>query len=124
MNKIIFMLLIVAFSIQVTNKILIAGWFSANRQELTALFCINKQNPDSECKGNCYLSKKLKETEQETHQGTSLPTKHKSATEEVWFCEKLNLFALPLSHQTTFYTNFLPAYSKGTGLKFFQPPRA
>jgi hypothetical protein len=83
------MLLIVAFSIQVTNKILIAGWFSANRQELTALFCINKQNPDSECKGNCYLSKKLKETEQETHQGTSLPTKHKSATEEVWFCEKL-----------------------------------
>jgi hypothetical protein len=118
------MLLIVAFSIQVTNKILIAGWFSANRQELTALFCINKQNPDSECKGNCYLSKKLKETEQETHQGTSLPTKHKSATEEVWFCEKLNLFALPLSHQTTFYTNFLPAYSKGTGLKFFQPPRA
>jgi hypothetical protein len=107
----------------VCSKLVVAGWFSANRQELTALFCINKQNPDSNCKGNCYLNKKLKETDQETQSGTTLPVKQKTSTEEVWMCEKHTLLILPTSIEISFFDNQLIAYAKGTPLKIFQPPR-
>ena len=124
MKKALAILLLLAITFQVCGKLFVAGWFAVNRQQLTELFCINKQKPESKCNGNCFLNKKLKETDQDTQKDASGPVKVKSGTEEVWFCESNDVLQIPaLSHIVLVYktpTNysFLDVYT------IFQPPRA
>lgn len=43
--------------------------FFANQKAITEKYCINKNKPMLYCNGKCYLSKKMKQLEQEPMQG-------------------------------------------------------
>ena len=123
-KKIAAIFLLFAITFQVCSKLVVAGWFSIHRQELTALFCVNKQDPASNCRGACYLNKKLKETDQDNQQGTTLPVKHKTVTEEVWFCERETALTAPASNTQKLLAATHNHYSFQYGISIFQPPRA
>lgn len=118
----VFLVLTIAF--QVSSKLVVAGWFFINQQTLTELFCINKQTPETHCNGKCYLSEKLKETDQDTRQGSTVPVKHKSATEEVWFYEEEICLVAPASKQLLQIIASPNNYFFQAHATVFQPPRA
>lgn len=116
--------LVLAISFQVCSKLVVVSWFSINQEVLTELFCINKQKIETHCNGKCYLNKKLKETDQETQQGSTTPVKHKSSTEEVWFCELELCFIVPALAGKSTVPVSANHYSFQTPTSIFQPPRA
>lgn len=117
------MILLFTIILQICSKLVVVGLFSVNRQQLTELFCINKATVNSQCKGNCYLTKKLKETEQETQQGASVPAKYKSVNGELWFWEKFVFFLTQVSPEVTFHIHLVLNHSDGSCQQVFQPPR-
>jgi hypothetical protein len=123
-KKIIAIFLVFAIAFQVCSKLVVAGWFSINQKELTELFCVNKQTPSTHCDGKCYLNKKLKETDQDTQQGSTVPVKHKSATEEVWFCEQTIFLTAPASNHILQIAVSPNHYNFQAHHTIFQPPRA
>lgn len=116
--------MLTAITFQVCSKLVVAGLFSINRQELTALFCINKQNPTAHCEGKCYMVKQMKETDTETQPGSSLPVKNKTTVEEVWICEKNTLDFSSDVYTTLFSAISFNGYLSLKPSGIFQPPRA
>ena len=110
--------------LQLCNRVGIVAWFNLNQDKVVELFCINKNKPELDCKGKCYLAEKLKEANQ-NEAGTSVPnSKYKQTSEEILFFEKI---ALP----TIFgMDNHMPfSFSKSSYvhqfmMSVFQPPRA
>lgn len=41
------------------NRVFILLNYQLNQAQITALFCVNKNNPDVACHGKCYLKKRL-----------------------------------------------------------------
>jgi len=124
LRKIIAILLLTSITLQLCNRVGIIAWFNLNQEKVIELFCINKNKPELDCKGKCYLAEKLEEAKQ-TEEGTTVPnSKHKQTTEEVLFLEKALLLSIPGSaHQISF------AFSKSSYvhqfmMSVFQPPRA
>jgi hypothetical protein len=122
-RKTVSILLILAVSIQVSNQLLVACWFTINRMELVERFCVNKQTPKSGCNGSCYLSKKLKEAEDTPQSGSSTPVKHKTTSEEIWFCNETPLKLSVLNEMATLPVHNSFQYSFLFPDKVFQPPR-
>ena len=123
-KKTIAIFLVLAIAFQVSSKLVVAGWFSINQQELTELFCVNKQKPETHCDGKCYLAKKLKEADQETSKDSSSPVKVKSGSEEVLFCgTELNII-VPTSNQISMISDAPNTYFFQAHTTIFQPPRA
>ncbi len=117
-------MLLTSITLQLCNRVGIIAWFNLNQDKVVELFCINKNKPELDCKGKCYLAEKLEEAKQ-TEEGTTVPnSKHKQTTEEVLFLEKALLLSIPGSaHQISF------AFSKSSYvhqfmMSVFQPPRA
>jgi hypothetical protein len=52
-------LLIITLGIQTFSKLVIEFNFEINRSYIAKNLCINRNNPESTCKGKCYLKKKL-----------------------------------------------------------------
>ena len=124
MRKIIAILLLTSITLQLCNRVGIIAWFNINQDKVVELFCINKNKPELDCKGKCYLAEKLEEAKQ-TEEGTSIPnSKHKQITEEILFFEKTALLSIPGSaHQISF--SFHPSYyAHQVLMTVFQPPRA
>ncbi len=51
--------LIITLGIQTFSKLVIEFNFEINRSYIAKNLCINRDNPESTCKGKCYLKKKL-----------------------------------------------------------------
>jgi hypothetical protein len=68
-GTIIFLLLI--FSFQTFYGGCFTMWFFANRNYVAQQLCVNKKKPVLKCNGKCYLSKKLKESNEENEQQPS-----------------------------------------------------
>jgi hypothetical protein len=62
---------------------LIQADFLLNRQEIAALFCINKEKPELECEGKCELGRRLGEAQEHEEQKQQITQ------------EEVQLYALP-----------------------------
>jgi hypothetical protein len=124
LRKIITILLLSSITLQLCNRVGIIAWFNLNQDKVVELFCINKDKPELDCKGKCYLAEKLEEDKQ-TEEGTSVPnTKHKQTIEEILFFEKTTLLSIPGSaHQISFLFS-KSSYAHQFLMSVFQPPRA
>ncbi|TFV97159.1 hypothetical protein E4S40_00450 [Algoriphagus kandeliae] len=101
---------------------LIQVHFYADREEITALYCVNKDKPELECNGQCELGKRLKKASEAQENG-----------EEITL-EELNLQYLPipesslaLSKRAVFpiIQNSYPYLTNGRDIMvdFFHPPQ-
>jgi hypothetical protein len=124
LRKIIAILLLTSFTLQLCNRVGIIAWFNLNQDKVVELFCINKDKPELDCKGKCYLAEKLEEAKQ-TEEGTSIPnSKHKQTTEEILFLEKTLLLSISGSAHQISFSFYKSSYAHQFMMSVFQPPRA
>ena len=60
-NKLTALVLLLAFMAQTFDKAVIYAEFTINRDYIARVLCINKEKPQSTCKGTCQLKKKIEE---------------------------------------------------------------
>lgn len=58
--------------LQTFSMYAIRGAYLLNKDFIARVLCINKEKPKMQCEGKCYLSKKLKEQEQQDQQAPHL----------------------------------------------------
>jgi hypothetical protein len=81
LRRIIAAFLLIAFSMQVFSKAVIAINFYANQKEIAQALCENRNKPKMNCCGKCQLQKKLKEDDKNNGQGTA---GHKNVNTEIF----------------------------------------
>ncbi|MCS6822950.1 MAG: hypothetical protein NZ529_01550 [Cytophagaceae bacterium] len=59
MNKAITTTLLIALLLPVVSKVAVVAYFNLNKTYIAKTLCENKSNPKNNCKGKCYLTKKL-----------------------------------------------------------------
>lgn len=62
--------LIATIMVQTLSTSFILATFQINQSTFTALYCVNKDNPDMHCDGHCFLNKQMK-TNKENHKNTA-----------------------------------------------------
>jgi hypothetical protein len=72
MRSFISILLVTTLSFGFILKSLIIVSFQINKTNIVAEFCVNKDKPEMECDGKCYLSKQLSQTES-SNESSRLP---------------------------------------------------
>lgn len=66
-------------------------YFQANRDYIAKILCINKDEPETSCKGQCYLKRNLKLADK-TQDSVPQPSSEKNKTEIPLFLISENLF--------------------------------
>lgn len=103
---------------------LIQAHFYLDREEITALYCVNKDKPELKCDGKCELGKRLSEAKNQEEGQVEITLEELRLV----FIEQINL--APLNHYSkvnlalsyiSFYTRNL---TQGSSLDFFHPPQA
>ncbi len=65
-----------SLSYQLFVKVGIVVYYELNKEYITEQYCVNKDKPEMDCCGKCYLSKQLnKADEPPTKENKSIPTK-------------------------------------------------
>lgn len=64
LKKVISILLIIIISFQFSLKTGIVGYFFLHKEYIASVLCINKNQPELNCRGICQLKKQLKKTEE------------------------------------------------------------
>lgn len=47
------------------SRFIVYASFQLNKEYIASVLCVNKAKPQLQCKGKCYLTKKIKQAEQE-----------------------------------------------------------
>ncbi|WP_300664912.1 hypothetical protein [Fluviicola sp.] len=95
MKRTLLFLIIGSFLIQASIKTAIFIDWKIHQIRITELYCVNKDNPMMHCNGQCYLSKQLKQIEQDYEESKApFNPKHVKSTEFLLFFEHLSLNAV------------------------------
>ncbi len=95
--------------------------FEVNQQYIATKLCINKSKPQLNCKGKCYLAKKIKQAEEKEKNDERQSQKNRF--QEAIFDNIVlpgQLFCTLIKH--VFYNN--PIYLPENPSSFFHPPNA
>jgi hypothetical protein len=77
-------LLVLFVGLQSSLKLIILANFEYNRDRITELYCVNKNNPSMNCKGKCFLKSALKKEAAKEQKSGIL-----NLESEVSFCSKI-----------------------------------
>ena len=66
-NRMTAYVLLAALIVSTCSRYVIGAAFRANQKYVTASLCENRNRPWLHCNGNCYLTKKLRQTEEHEH---------------------------------------------------------
>jgi hypothetical protein len=88
-----FAILFVVIMVSVSSKdVLQWVMFRLNQDYISAVFCINKNRPEMNCDGKCYLSRTLDKSNKESSPTTLPPPNEKSIL--VYYQEVSNMYGL------------------------------
>lgn len=76
MKKIVAILLVFALQIPIFSKWGTIAIFQINQSEIIENFCVNKDRPELNCDGHCYLAKQLKSLEEKEKKANSERISH------------------------------------------------
>lgn len=88
LKKITCCILILSFFASQISKLSIYVNFKINQNFIAEVLCINKDKPMSTCNGKCYLSKQLKEQQEQDEKQTP---KERNERVEILFCDNLQI---------------------------------
>jgi hypothetical protein len=71
-KKWVLFLIIASFLTQPTVKTVLLIQWKINQQEITRIYCINKNKPEMQCNGKCHLAQKMRKIEAD-YQQSKLP---------------------------------------------------
>jgi hypothetical protein len=77
-KKWVLLLIIASFLTQPTVKTVLYIQWKINQQEITRIYCINKNKPEMQCNGKCHLAQKMRKIEAD-YQQSKLPFAPKNA---------------------------------------------
>ena len=102
---------------------LIQAHFYMDREQITALYCINKDKPELECDGKCELSKRLSEAKNQNESEAEITLEELQLT----FLAKGKEASLPFVSESNIEILHTPRYqmthSLDLGKDFFHPPQ-
>lgn len=125
-TSIIFLVVLVA---QISAKLGVEVWFYYNQAELAELYCENKNEPEMQCNGKCYLAKKLYEVEEVTTNDENQNQEERNSNLIQWktdFLEnhsKFKLFYVSLDFQIDNFDNRESRYNSLSTLVHTPPPK-
>ena len=117
--KVISLILIMALSFQCLIKIGLISYYSLNIEYIIQELCENKDKPELNCKGKCYLKKKMADADKAEKQSSEI-------FKQIEFPVFITLTNLSLIADYILIENSLPVnknlYSHNPNFKIFHPP--
>jgi hypothetical protein len=120
-KKLVALLLLSTFFLQQFYVAGVAIWFYANRTYIARQLCINKDNPELNCKGTCVLTKKLKQAEQKQEQ--QLPLQQRQIKESApVIIEQIQICFNTPQFVSSLHAIYITDYSYQHSNSIFHPP--
>lgn len=98
--------------------------FYLDREQITALHCVNKDKPELQCDGKCELGKRLSEAKNQTEGQTEITLEELRLV----FIEQVTFEPLNPHSKVNFEFSFTSFYqlnlTTGSELDFFHPPQS
>jgi hypothetical protein len=98
--------------------------FYLNREEITALHCVNKDKPELQCEGKCELGKRLSEAKNQTEGQTEITLKELRLV----FVKQVTFEPLNPHSTVNFEFSYTPFdqlnLTNASSLDFFHPPQS
>lgn len=114
-----YLLIVTVLTANLSRCFLFAA-FSLNQKYIAAKLCENRDKPVLNCKGKCYLAKKIKQAEEK--EKNQERQSQKNNFQEALMTRKVSLIApVPQIVHTSFFE--LPFSLSNRSSDFFQPPR-
>ncbi|MDF2156512.1 hypothetical protein [Algoriphagus sp. CAU 1675] len=102
---------------------LIQVHFYMDREQITALYCVNKDKPEMECNGKCELSKRLFEAKDQNESEAEITLEELNLTFLTKSREVGLLFIPEANHQIVHIPRYQMPHSLDLGKNFFHPPQ-
>jgi len=99
------------------------AYFNLNRDYVARVLCENRDKPQMNCNGQCYLAKKLKASQDKQDKETTRRIQGLPMLE--WFCESVTAFVFlpPLRLPAEqIFAYLIPCYPAPLA-RYFQPPK-
>ncbi len=116
--------MLTSITLQLCNRVGIIAWFNINQDKVVELFCINKNKPEMDCDGKCYLAKKLQKSADATNETTAPNSKIKHTLEELFFIDNTSQLTIRAIVRDYSFIAYHSYYSFQFLISVFQPPRA
>ena len=120
-KRFIALILLITFSLQSFYSASVTAWFFVNRASIAKEKCVNKEKPQLHCNGKCYLSKKLKETEEKKDENSSQQLKQWVETGPC-IISSINFILQYDNENGISYSELTDAYSFFHFAEVFHPP--
>lgn len=114
--------IVLIFSVTLANftKLFVYAGFELNHEYIVAELCENRELPEMNCDGQCYLSKKLKQAEEKEKSQERESQKHNF--QEAFLTEKV-VVKSPIQFVKSFSTNEIAFLLPQHSFVIFHPPR-
>lgn len=120
MKKVLSLVLIGALGFQCLSKLSLIAYYNINLEYIIQELCENKDKPQLNCKGKCYLKKKLEESNKAENQASG---SIKQFELPVFICNQEN-FEFALNQEVITQVQFpKDLYALTLNQSFFHPPR-
>jgi len=94
LRRLIAVILLLALISSNLSSLFVYAEFKTNQKYIAAVLCENKDKPQLNCQGKCYLMKKLKEAEDKEKKQEN--TSQKKAAYDLFFIARMEQVALPV----------------------------
>ncbi|WP_207428741.1 hypothetical protein [Pedobacter sp. SYSU D00535] len=115
-----YLLILLIVTMGLSRCFIYAG-FAINKDYIANTLCVNKAKPKINCKGKCYLSKKLKQAEEKEKntEGEGQKSKYQEA-----FLSRVERLQIPLVELSFAYAELMPDAAIHRSSLIFHPPKA
>ncbi|MFC5282078.1 hypothetical protein [Pedobacter alpinus] len=120
LKRFICIFLVILMGISTFTRLFYFAGYEINKDYIAKVLCINKNVPELNCNGKCFLSKKIAEAEKK-EQSAERNTQ-KDITQQVMLISTFN-FLFKDTQTTILQKEYLNNYSLLNYSSFFQPPR-
>ncbi|MBA9078026.1 hypothetical protein [Rufibacter quisquiliarum] len=122
MKRTVTILLLVVMLTQAFSRLFILLEYQANKDFITKFLCLNREKPQLQCNGKCYLMKKLRKAEQT--ENTSNQKRQKQKQEITLFYQSLASYPPAFAHKgSAVPLAFLEGKPSGSLQAIFHPPQ-
>lgn len=117
--------MLLCLSYQLTIRMGIIAWYQINKEYVATVLCENKDKPELNCCGKCYLNKQLKKTEDNSPASKQMPKTEKAefspfiATVNTFVNTPFNPDASLIHHE-----RYTPPKGYDVPVAVFHPPSA
>ncbi len=118
-------LLFVVFSFHNMMKLSVITVYELNKEYIAQNLCVNKDKPELQCNGKCYLKKQLDKTDQNSKTDNKSNSLKADITDIVLCNKNILLSSLHLSEPTQTHSIYSKKFIETDHIySFFRPPEA